>query len=91
MPWLIRTILFVSITWSDVVRGVEDFPPIIDRGGHRSGRPSIGAAIDRGGRFTPLRDPECSVATMIPLPDGSGLTRPEEINFLPMDCEARRF
>jgi hypothetical protein len=55
----------VSITWSDGARGVVDFLPI----------------IDRGGWFTPLRDPEYFVAEMIRLPDGIGLTWPEEIDF----------
>ena len=55
----------VTITWSDGVRGVVDFLPI----------------IDRGGWFTPLRDPEYFVATMIRLPAGIGLTWPEEIDF----------
>ena len=45
----------VSIIWSDGVRGVVDFLPI----------------IDRGGWFTPLRDPEYFVATMIRLPGGA--------------------
>ncbi len=55
----------VSITWSDGVRGVVDFLPI----------------IDRGGWSTPLRDPEYFVATMIRLPGGIGLTWPEEIDY----------
>jgi hypothetical protein len=60
----------VSITWSDGVSGVVDFLPI----------------IDRGGWFTPLRDPEYFVANLILLPlfllpGGIGLTWPEEIDF----------
>ena len=55
----------VSITWSDGVRGVVDFLPI----------------IDRGGWFTPLRDEDYFVATMIVLPGGSGVTWPEEIDY----------
>src|ERR1700734_2632701 len=42
----------VSITWSDGVRGVVDFMPI----------------IDRGGWFTPLRDPESLTGSMIVSP-----------------------
>lgn len=55
----------VTITWSDGVCGTVDFLPI----------------IDRGGWFTPLRDPEYFVATMIRLPGGIGLTWPEEMDF----------
>ena len=55
----------VTITWSDGVRGVLDFLPI----------------IDRGGWFTPLRDGDYFVSTMIMLPAGAGLTWPEEIDF----------
>jgi hypothetical protein len=55
----------VSITWSDGARGVVDFLPI----------------IDRGGCFTPLRDPEYFVSEMIRLPGGIGLTWPEEIDY----------
>jgi Protein of unknown function (DUF2442) len=55
----------VAITWSDGMRGVVDFLPI----------------IDRGGWFTPLRDGDCFVATMSRLPDGAGLTWPEEIDY----------
>jgi Protein of unknown function (DUF2442) len=55
----------VSITWSDGVRGVVDFLPI----------------IDRGGWFTPLRDGDYFAATMEVLPDGAGLTWPEEIDY----------
>jgi hypothetical protein len=55
----------VTITWSDGVRGVVDFLPI----------------IDRGGWFTPLRDGDYFVANMILLPDGTGLTWPEEIDY----------
>ena len=46
----------VSITWSDGARGVVDFLPI----------------IDRGGWFTPLRDPDWFVSTMVLLPGGIG-------------------
>jgi hypothetical protein len=55
----------VTITWSDGVRGVVDFLPV----------------IDRGGWFTPLRDGDYFVATMIRLPNGAGLTWPEEIDY----------
>jgi hypothetical protein len=55
----------VTITWSDGVRGVVDFLPI----------------IDRGGWFTPLRDPDYFVANMIMLSRGRGLTWPEEIDY----------
>jgi len=37
--------------------------------------------FDRGGWFSPLRDPDYFVATMIILPGGAGLTWPEEINY----------
>jgi uncharacterized protein DUF2442 len=55
----------VTITWSDGVRGVVDFLPI----------------IDRGGWFTPLRDGDYFVFAMVVLPDGAGLTWPEEIDY----------
>ncbi|HEX2940659.1 MAG TPA: DUF2442 domain-containing protein, partial [Rhodopila sp.] len=55
----------VTITWSDDVRGVVDFLPI----------------IDRGGWFTPLRDGDYFAATMTILPGGTGLTWPEEIDY----------
>jgi hypothetical protein len=55
----------VSITWSDGVRGMVDFLPI----------------IDRGGWFTPLRDGDYFAATLIILPGGHGLTWPEEIDY----------
>jgi hypothetical protein len=55
----------VSITWSDGMTGVVDFLPI----------------IDRGGWFTPLRDGDYFVATIVVLPDGAGLTWPEEIDY----------
>jgi Protein of unknown function (DUF2442) len=55
----------VAITWSDGVCGVVDFLPI----------------IDRGGWFTPLRDGDYFAATMVALPDGAGLTWPEEIDY----------
>lgn len=55
----------VLITWSDGVRGVVDFLPI----------------IDRGGWFTPLREGDYFAATMICLPGGTGLTWPEEIDY----------
>ncbi|HEY0422603.1 MAG TPA: DUF2442 domain-containing protein [Rhodopila sp.] len=55
----------VTITWSDGVSGVVDFLPI----------------IDRGGWFTPLRDGDYFAATMIVLPEGQGLTWPEEIDY----------
>jgi hypothetical protein len=55
----------VVVTWSDGVRGVVDFLPI----------------IDRGGWFTPLRDGDYFAATMVVLADGAGLTWPEEIDY----------
>jgi hypothetical protein len=55
----------VTIMWSDGVRGVVDFLPI----------------IDRGGWFTPLRDGDYFAATMVVLPGGAGLTWPEEIDY----------
>jgi hypothetical protein len=55
----------VSITWSDGVTRVVDFLPI----------------IDRGGWFTPLRDGDYFVATMVVLPDGAGLTWPDEVDY----------
>jgi hypothetical protein len=55
----------VTITWADGVTGVVDFLPI----------------IDRGGWFTPLRDGDYFVATMVVLPGGGGLTWPEEIDY----------
>ena len=62
----------VTITWTDGVTGVVDFLPV----------------IDRGGWFTPLRDPDHFVATMILLPGGAGLTWPEEIDY-PADALRR--
>jgi hypothetical protein len=55
----------VTITWSDGVSGVVDFLPI----------------IDRGGWFTPLRDGDYFVSTMVVLSGGVGLTWPEEIDY----------
>ena len=55
----------VAVTWSDGVAGVVDFLPI----------------IDRGGWFTPLRDPDHFVATMVLLPNGAGLTWPDEPDY----------
>ncbi len=55
----------VTIAWSDGLRGVVDFLPV----------------IDRGGWFTPLRDGDYFVSTMITLPAGAGLTWPEEIDY----------
>ena len=55
----------VTITWSDGARGVVDFLPI----------------IDRGGWFTPLRDPDYFIANMVVLSGGRGLTWPEEIDY----------
>lgn len=55
----------VTIVWSDGVRGTVDFLDI----------------VDRGGWFTPLRDPEYFVSTMVVLPGGAGLTWPEEIDY----------
>lgn len=55
----------VTVTWSDGVTADIDFLPI----------------IDRGGWFTPLRDGDLFAATMTLLPDGAGLTWPDEINY----------
>jgi hypothetical protein len=55
----------VRVTWSDGISAVVDFLPI----------------IDRGGWFTPLRDGEYFVSTMVVLPGGAGLTWPEEIDY----------
>lgn len=55
----------IEITWSDGAKAVVDFLPF----------------FDRGGWFSPLRDPDYFVANMIILPDGAGLTWPEEINY----------
>ncbi len=55
----------VTITFSDGLRGVVDFLPV----------------IDRGGWFTPLRDGDYFVATMRMLDGGAGLTWPEEIDY----------
>ncbi len=55
----------ITITWSDGLRGVVDFLPV----------------IDRGGWFTPLRDGDYFVATMQVLDGGAGLTWPEEIDY----------
>jgi Protein of unknown function (DUF2442) len=57
--------LTVTITWADGVSAEVDFLPL----------------IDRGGWFSPLRDPDYFIATMIVLPDGRGLTWPEEIDY----------
>lgn len=55
----------VRVTWSDGLSGVVDFLPI----------------IDRGGWFTPLREGDYFVTTMVVLADGAGLTWPEEIDY----------
>lgn len=55
----------ISITWSDGVNTHVDFPPF----------------FDRGGWFSPLRDPDYFIASMIILPGGAGLTWPEEISY----------
>ena len=55
----------VTITWADGLCGTVDFLPI----------------IERGGWFTPLRDPDYFVANMILLAGGVGLTWPEEIDY----------
>jgi Protein of unknown function (DUF2442) len=57
--------LTVTITWADGVSAEVDFLPL----------------IDRGGWFSPLRDPDYFIATMIVLPDGRGLTWPAEIDY----------
>ena len=55
----------VAITWSDGVSGTVDFLPI----------------IDRGGWFTPLREGDNFAATMVLLPNGAGITWPDEIDY----------
>jgi hypothetical protein len=55
----------VTITWSDGASAEVDFLPI----------------IDRGGWFTPLRDPDYFMATMVLLADGVGLSWPEEPDY----------
>lgn len=55
----------VTVTWSDGTTRVVDFLPV----------------IDRGGWFTPLRDGDYFASTMVVLPDGAGLTWPEEIDY----------
>ncbi len=55
----------VTITWADGATAVVDFLPF----------------FDRGGWFSPLRDGDYFAANMITLPDGAGLTWPEEIDF----------
>lgn len=55
----------LEVEWSDGIRAVVDFLPI----------------IDRGGWFTPLREGEYFASTMIMLPDGAGVTWPEEIDY----------
>jgi len=57
--------LTVEVTWSDGATAVIDFLPI----------------VDRGGWFTPLRDGDYFVANMVLLPNGAGLTWPEEIDY----------
>jgi hypothetical protein len=55
----------VTVTWTDGARAVIDFLPI----------------IDRGGWFTPLREGDYFAASMRLLPDGQGITWPEEIDY----------
>ena len=55
----------VTIVWADGARATVDFLDI----------------VDRGGWFTPLRDPNYFVANMILLPGGAGLTWPQEIDY----------
>ena len=55
----------MTIIWSDGISATIDFLPF----------------FERGGWFSPLRDPDYFVANMIILPDGAGLTWPEEINY----------
>jgi hypothetical protein len=55
----------VRVTWSDGASAEVDFLPI----------------IDRGGWFTPLRDGDYFASTMVLLPDGAGVTWPEEIDY----------
>ena len=55
----------VVVTWTDGVTGTVDFLPV----------------IDRGGWFTPLRDGDYFAATMAVLPEGAGLTWPEEVDY----------
>lgn len=65
----------VTIVWSDGARGDVDFLPI----------------IDRGGWFTPLRDADMFVASMILLPDGAGLTWPDEPDYTADKLRAAAF
>lgn len=55
----------ITIVWSDGAQGIVDFMPI----------------IDRGGWFTPLRDPGYFIENMVLLPGGAGLTWPQEIDY----------
>ena len=55
----------IDVVWSDGAAATVDFLPV----------------IDRGGWFTPLRDGDYFVATMKLLPEGAGLTWPEEIDY----------
>lgn len=55
----------VAITWSDGARAAVDLPPF----------------IARGGLFAALDDPAWFVAEMRILPDGTGLTWPNEVDF----------
>lgn len=55
----------VTVTWSDGVTATIDFLPI----------------VDRGGWFTPLRDEDYFAANLILLPNGAGITWPEEIDY----------
>ena len=55
----------VTITWSDGISAVVDFLPF----------------FERGGWFSPLQDPDYFIANMILLPEGRGLTWPQEIDY----------
>lgn len=55
----------LDVTFADGASAAIDFLPI----------------IDRGGWFTPLRDGDYFAATMTLLPDGAGVTWPEEIDY----------
>lgn len=55
----------VTITWADGLRGVVDFMPF----------------IQRGALFATLQEPDFFVREMRVLPNGIGLTWPDEVDF----------
>ncbi len=68
--WTIRSAAarpdhMLEVTWTDGQSAVIDFLPI----------------IDRGGWFTPLRDGDVFASSLVLLPDGAGVTWPEEIDY----------